>query len=136
MYTFFSGVKSYFSVIENKCADFYADAAVTSGFFLSLVVPYYFFNIKDRSISGNAYYVAKNLFYAVSSVGWEARYVGGTLNANFCNCFDMAKTFVIWHPNGKIQLGYISSALATLWSYFIKALYHYLLVAKRKKYII
>ncbi|KAG9291372.1 hypothetical protein G9A89_003476 [Geosiphon pyriformis] len=126
-------VKSHFGVVGNKCADFYANAAVVSKFFLPLVVPYYFLKVEDRPVSRNACHVAKKLFNAVHSVGWEAKCVGSFVSVGFCDYFDKAKTFCVWHPDGKIKSGYTSSASVILWLYLIKALYHHLLVTKKKR---
>ncbi|KAG9295496.1 hypothetical protein G9A89_013525 [Geosiphon pyriformis] len=126
-------VKSHFGVVENKHANFYANAAVASKFFLPLVVPYRFLRVENRHVSRNAHYIAKKLFNAVHSVGWKAKYVGSFVSAGLCNHFDKAKIFCVWHPDGKIKSGYTSNASATLRSYFMKVLYHHLPVAKRKK---
>ncbi|KAG9304762.1 hypothetical protein G9A89_003936 [Geosiphon pyriformis] len=101
--------------------------------FLPLMMSYCFLNVEDRSVIGNAYYVVKNLFNAVYSVGWETRCVGRIIGAELCGHFDKAKTFCVWHPNGKIRSDCICTVLVALWSYFIKAFYYCLPVAKRKK---
>ncbi|KAG9289064.1 hypothetical protein G9A89_004159 [Geosiphon pyriformis] len=126
-------VKGHSGVVENKCADFYADAAVVSKFFLPLVVLYHFLRVKDRPVSRNACHIAKKLFNTVHSVGWEAKCVGSFVRIDLYDHFDKANTFCVWHPDGKIKSGYTSSALATLQLYLIKALHHCLLVAKRKR---
>ncbi|KAG9290548.1 hypothetical protein G9A89_020918 [Geosiphon pyriformis] len=126
-------VKDYSGIVGNEHANFYTDATVASKFFLSLVVPYHFLRIENRPVSRNARHVAKKLFNTVHSVGWEAKCVGNFINVGLCDCFDKAKTFCVWHPDGKIKSGYTSSALMTLWSYLMKVLYHHLLVAKRKR---
>ncbi|KAG9283981.1 hypothetical protein G9A89_005488 [Geosiphon pyriformis] len=97
-------VKGHSGVVENKCANFYVDAAVASKFFLPLVVPYRFLKVEDRPVSGNACHVAKKLFNAVHSVGWEAKCVGSFISVGFCDRFDKAKTFCVWHPDGKIKI--------------------------------
>ncbi|KAG9296155.1 hypothetical protein G9A89_014747 [Geosiphon pyriformis] len=111
---------------RNECANFYADAAVTSGFFLSLMVPYHFLNVESRSVSGNTCHVAKKLFNT-------ARCVGGIISVSLSSHFDKVKTFCVWHSDGRIRFGYTSTVSATLWSYFIKVLYHCLPMAIRKK---
>ncbi|KAG9296646.1 hypothetical protein G9A89_002917 [Geosiphon pyriformis] len=126
-------VKSHSGVVGNECANFYADATVASKFFLPLVVFYYFLRVEDRPVSGNACHVVKKLFNAVHFVSWEAKCVGSFISAGFCDCFDKAKTFCVWHPDGKIKYGYTSNASVTLQSYLIKVLHHHLPMAKRKK---
>ncbi|KAG9294912.1 hypothetical protein G9A89_003252 [Geosiphon pyriformis] len=80
-------------VVRNKHANFYANTVIFSKSFLPLMVSYCFLNVESRPVFGSACYVAKKLFYAVYSVGWKARCVGSTINANLCNCFN------VWHPN-------------------------------------
>ncbi|KAG9287587.1 hypothetical protein G9A89_019648 [Geosiphon pyriformis] len=126
-------VKNHSGVVENKHANFYADTAVTSKFFLLFVVFYCFLVVKSRLVSGNAHYVAKKLFNSVYSVGWEARCVGNIISVDLSICFDKARIFCVWHPDGKIRSGYTSTASATLQLYFMKMLHHCLPVAKRKK---
>ncbi|KAG9293355.1 hypothetical protein G9A89_007601, partial [Geosiphon pyriformis] len=123
----------HFGVVGNKRADFYADAAVTSKFFLSIVILYHFLVIEGRLVSENAYHVAKKLFNAIYSVGWKTKCVSSIIGAGLSNHFDKARTFCIWHPDGRIKSGYTSTASVTLWSYFIKTFHHQLSVAKRKK---
>ncbi|KAG9305867.1 hypothetical protein G9A89_016519 [Geosiphon pyriformis] len=124
-------VKGHSGVVGNKCADFYANAVVTSKFFLSVVVPYHFFVVEDRSVSGNTRHVVKKLFNAVYFVGWKAKCVGSVISIDLSNRFDKARTFCVWHFDGRI--GYTGTVLATLWSYFIKVFHHRLPMAKRKK---
>ncbi|KAG9298925.1 hypothetical protein G9A89_015947 [Geosiphon pyriformis] len=119
-------VKGHSGIIGNKPANFYTDAVIISESFLPLVVSYCFFNVEGRPVSRNTYHVAKKLFNAVYSVGWEARCIGSIINVSLYDCFDKAKTFCI-------KSGYTNTASVTLWSYFIKVLYHHLPVAKRKK---
>ncbi|KAG9290937.1 hypothetical protein G9A89_011087 [Geosiphon pyriformis] len=52
-------------VVGNEHADFYADAAVISKFFLPMVVPYHFFVIEGRPVFENVRHVTKKLFNAV-----------------------------------------------------------------------
>ncbi|KAG9298605.1 hypothetical protein G9A89_000824 [Geosiphon pyriformis] len=129
-------VKDYSGVVGNKYANFYANATVTFRSFLPFVVFYRFFNVEGRLISRNAHYIAKILFNAVYSVGWETRCVGNVISADLCGYFNKAKTFCVWHPDNKIRFAYICTTLVMLWSYFMKILYHCLLVAKKKRCII
>ncbi|KAG9286478.1 hypothetical protein G9A89_014644 [Geosiphon pyriformis] len=114
-------------VIRNERANFYVDAAVTSEFFLSLVVPYHFLNVKDRFVFRNACHVAKKLFNTT-------RCVGSVISVGLSDHFDKARTFCVWHPNGRIRSGYTSAVSAAFWSYFMKVLYYCLPMAKKKMY--
>ncbi|KAG9297096.1 hypothetical protein G9A89_019377 [Geosiphon pyriformis] len=66
-------------------------------------------------------------FYADAAVTFSV------ISTGLCDHFDKAKTFRVWHPDGKIKSGYTSTASVTFWSYFMKVLHHQLPVAKRKK---
>ncbi|KAG9286753.1 hypothetical protein G9A89_012303 [Geosiphon pyriformis] len=112
-------VKDYSGIVGNKYANFYADATTIFKSFLSLVIFYCFLNVEDRPVSENAYYIAKKLFNA-------AKCVGNVISVGFCDYFDKARTFCVWHPDGKIKFGYTSTVSAALWLYFIKALHHQL----------
>ncbi|KAG9288619.1 hypothetical protein G9A89_006720 [Geosiphon pyriformis] len=125
--------KDHSGVVRNEYANFYANATITSKSFLSFVVPCCFFNVEGRPVFRNACHIAKKLFNAVYSVGWEAKYVGSIISVDLCDCFDKARIFCVWHSNGKIKSDYINTASVTLWSYFIKALHYCLPVAKKKK---
>ncbi|KAG9291582.1 hypothetical protein G9A89_022001 [Geosiphon pyriformis] len=126
-------VKDHSGIVKNKHADFYANATVTSKSFLPIVIPYHFLIVEGRPVSRNTHHVAKKLFNAVYSVGWEARCVDSVISVDLSNCFDKARIFCVWHPNGRIRSGYTSTASVTLQSYFMKALHYYLPVAKKKK---
>ncbi|KAG9302048.1 hypothetical protein G9A89_021092 [Geosiphon pyriformis] len=87
-------VKGNSGVVKNECADFYADIAVTSKFFLPIVIPYCFLVVEGRPVSGNAHYVAKKLFNVIHSVGWETRCISSIISAGLSDCFNKARTFL------------------------------------------
>ncbi|KAG9284415.1 hypothetical protein G9A89_023672 [Geosiphon pyriformis] len=126
-------VKGHSGDVGNECANFYTNSAVISSFILTPVVPFYFLRVEGRPVSGNAHQFVKALFNAVNFVGWEARYVGVFVDAIPYDDFDRARTFSVWHSDGKIGSGFTSSTSALLHSYFIKALHCHLLVAARKR---
>ncbi|KAG9301447.1 hypothetical protein G9A89_018119 [Geosiphon pyriformis] len=72
--------------------------------------------IEDRPVSRNACHIAKKLFNAVHSVGWEAKCVGSFISVDLCNCFDKTKTFCVWHPDGKIKSGYTMAKMKKLYN--------------------
>ncbi|KAG9303064.1 hypothetical protein G9A89_000096 [Geosiphon pyriformis] len=97
-------IKDYSGIVGNKRANFYANAAVVSEFFLSLVVFYHFFNVEGKS----------------------ARCVSSIISVSLSDCFNKAKTFCVWHSDNRIRSGYTSPMSIIFWSYFMKAFYHYL----------
>ncbi|KAG9304728.1 hypothetical protein G9A89_003902 [Geosiphon pyriformis] len=107
----YNKVKGHSDVVGNEWANFYADATIASGFFLSFVVPYCFLNVESR----------------------HAKCVGSVISMSLSNYFDKTKTFCVWHLNSRIRSSYTNTVLATLQSYFIKTFYYCLPVAKKKK---
>ncbi|KAG9304928.1 hypothetical protein G9A89_003096 [Geosiphon pyriformis] len=97
------------------------------------ILPYQFLIVEGKSVFENAHHIAKKLFNAVYTVGWEARCVDSVVNMGLDNYFDKARIFCVWHPDDRIKSGHTSTALATLWSYLMKTLHYCLPVAKRKK---
>ncbi|KAG9294954.1 hypothetical protein G9A89_017748 [Geosiphon pyriformis] len=114
-------IKGHSGDVGNECADFYTNFAVTSSFILTPVVPFCFLRVEERPVSGNACRFVKALC------------VGVFVNAIPYGGFDRARTFSVWHSDGKIGSGFTSSTSASLHSYFMKALHCCLLVAARKR---
>ncbi|KAG9299948.1 hypothetical protein G9A89_009676 [Geosiphon pyriformis] len=88
-------VKGHSGVIENECADFYANIAVIFKSFLPIAIPYRFLIVEGRSVFGNTCYFAKKLFNAVYTVGWEARCVDSVIGVGLNDHFDKARTFCV-----------------------------------------
>ncbi|KAG9297025.1 hypothetical protein G9A89_008611 [Geosiphon pyriformis] len=126
-------IKGHSGDVGNKHANFYTNFAVTSSFILTPMVPFHFFKVEGRPVSKNAHRFVKALFNAVNFVGWKARCVGVFMDAISYDGFDRARTFSVWHSDGKISSGFTSLTLASLCSYFMKVLHHRLPVAAKKR---
>ncbi|KAG9287458.1 hypothetical protein G9A89_023830 [Geosiphon pyriformis] len=126
-------VRGHTSVVDNKHTDFFVRAATSSNFILLIKTSLYFLSVEDRPLSNNAYYIVSRLYNTVNFVGWESKYASDIVNGVFSSLIDKHHTFNIWHVNSHVRFGYTGSATATLHSYFIKTLHHWLPMAKRKK---
>ncbi|KAG9299911.1 hypothetical protein G9A89_009639 [Geosiphon pyriformis] len=72
-------------------SDFFANATVFSKFMLPLNMPYYFFRIENRFVSGNTCHFVKNLFDAVNFVNIVETGDAGKI--------DTHKLFSVWHSD-------------------------------------
>ncbi|KAG9297448.1 hypothetical protein G9A89_020849 [Geosiphon pyriformis] len=126
-------VKEHSGVIKNECANFFTNVATLSKSVLFLSMPYCFFSVEDRPVSGNVCHFVRKLFDAVNFVSWESKFGTSIVDVNFAGNVNSSKSFSIWHPDDEICFGYISLFSASLWSYLIKSLYCCLLVTVRKR---
>ncbi|KAG9300159.1 hypothetical protein G9A89_010569 [Geosiphon pyriformis] len=101
-------------------ANFYANSTVTSSFILTSVVPFHFLRVEKRPVSGNAHQFVKTLFNVINFVGWEARCASVFVDAILYGGFDRARTFNVWHSDGKIGSDFTSSTSMSLRLYFMK----------------
>ncbi|KAG9303988.1 hypothetical protein G9A89_005898 [Geosiphon pyriformis] len=61
-------IKGHSGIMKNEHADFFANVTTFSEIILPLKVPYCFFCVKNRPMSGNAHHFIKNLFDAVNFI--------------------------------------------------------------------
>ncbi|KAG9289171.1 hypothetical protein G9A89_022480 [Geosiphon pyriformis] len=128
-----SHIKDHTGVISNEYANFFTSAATGSNFILPVKMSHHFLSIEDRPLSDNAYHIIRKLYEAVNLVGWKSKYTNSMVDESLSGLIDKHHTFNVWHMDGQIRSGYTSSDSAILHSYFMKALYHQLPVAKRKR---
>ncbi|KAG9304735.1 hypothetical protein G9A89_003909 [Geosiphon pyriformis] len=126
-------IKDHVGVVGNKRANFFASAATSSSFILSVKMSHHFFSIKGRLFSGNACHMARRLYEAVNFIRWKFKYTSDMVDESLSSLINKYYTFNVWHTDGWIRSGYMNSTFAMLHLYFIKALYYQLLVAKRKR---
>ncbi|KAG9294577.1 hypothetical protein G9A89_008056 [Geosiphon pyriformis] len=109
-------VKSHFGVLGNKHTNVITGAA-------------FFFMADDGVISGNSRHFVCNIYYSVCHACWEVGSGFKFLIGSLISKIDWLCSSLVWHSDSHMATGFTSRLLANIYTYFIKALHHQLLVA-------
>ncbi|KAG9306161.1 hypothetical protein G9A89_016065 [Geosiphon pyriformis] len=113
-------VKEHSGVVVNECADALAVAASTSDLFLSSCLNEYYILAGGVAVSGN---------FRHFKVGSDSKVLVTSLHSDI----DWRRFSLVWHPDMHMAAGFTGKRSASACTYFIKALYHWLSMAVRKR---
>ncbi|KAG9286064.1 hypothetical protein G9A89_022741 [Geosiphon pyriformis] len=101
-------VKSHSDISDNKHTNVLAKDAAFSAWHLSHLVSKHFLSTGSTAVSGNSKHFVHDVFHSVYH------------------------SSLVWHSDSHLAAGFTSVCMADCWTYFMKALHHWLLVAVRK----
>ncbi|KAG9290247.1 hypothetical protein G9A89_022223 [Geosiphon pyriformis] len=123
----------YLGISSNKHVDALAKNAALSAWQLSHLVSERFLSAGRAMVSGNSRHFMCDVFHSVHHAQWEvgsgSQVVVDSLHVDI-NWF---KFSLVWHLNFHLAAGFTSVYTASCQTYFIKALYYWLLVAVYKR---
>ncbi|KAG9289210.1 hypothetical protein G9A89_022520 [Geosiphon pyriformis] len=122
-------VRGHSGVLSNKHADVFAKAAVFSNMHLPHIINKHFFMAGDTIVSGNFRHFVCDVFRSIYHVCWEIGSGFWILVDSLCADVDWSRSSSVWHLDFYLTAGFISTQIAGLRTYFIKALHYYLPVA-------
>ncbi|KAG9285026.1 hypothetical protein G9A89_009836 [Geosiphon pyriformis] len=88
-------VKGHSGIIGNEHADFIAEDATGSGFYLVA---------DDRPVSGNACHFVRKLFNSVCCSEWKSRCTEKFVDKSLARDFDWPRIVLVWHPEEHMSL--------------------------------
>ncbi|KAG9291040.1 hypothetical protein G9A89_012912 [Geosiphon pyriformis] len=122
-------IKGHSGVISNECANKLANLAVSSDLALSVLVKERFVKAGGMAVFGNIHHFVCEIFRFVNCVYWKVGLDFDVINNSLLGDVDWSHTALVWHSDSHMVAGFINKSTASLCSYFLKALYHYLPVA-------
>ncbi|KAG9303014.1 hypothetical protein G9A89_006231 [Geosiphon pyriformis] len=125
-------VKRHLGILGNKHANELAGLAAGSNCVLSVLIKDKFVRTGEVAMFVNICCFTHKIFGAVYQACWEVEPGSKIIDASMIRDVDWVCTTLVWHPDSHMAAGFTSRFTANLCSYFIKTLYHYLLVAVRK----
>ncbi|KAG9286511.1 hypothetical protein G9A89_014677 [Geosiphon pyriformis] len=118
-------VKSHSDISGNECIDYFPPCLNKH------------FLIADGSIvSGNSRHFVHDIYYSVCCARWEVGSGSKFLAGSLLSKVDWCCSLLVWHSDLNMATSFTSKLSANACTYFMKALYHQLLVAVRKHFYI
>ncbi|KAG9290061.1 hypothetical protein G9A89_010367 [Geosiphon pyriformis] len=125
-------VKDHSGVSENEHANIIADATSLSGWHLPFYLDKCFIVANSGVVFGNSKHFVYNVYCSICHACWEVGFGSKFLTSNLLYKVNWLCSLLVWHPNLHMAAGFISRPLASACTYFIKVLYHWLLIAIQK----
>ncbi|KAG9291845.1 hypothetical protein G9A89_012130 [Geosiphon pyriformis] len=122
-------VKRHLGVLGNEQANKLARAAAFSGWHLPHSVDERYLRSGRAAISGNSRHFVRDIFQSVHHAHWEISCGMGVVVNSLCTDIDWFRSSLVWHLDSYMAAGFTSKWTAGFWTYFMKALHYWLLVA-------
>ncbi|KAG9304448.1 hypothetical protein G9A89_020010 [Geosiphon pyriformis] len=126
-------VKSHSGVSGNEHANALAKNAALSAWHLPYLVGKRFLKAGVDTVSGNSRHFVHDIFRSIHYMHWEVGFGSQVVLDCLRADIDWLKSSLVWHPDSHMVTGFTSIWMAGFHTYFIKALYHHLPVAMRKR---
>ncbi|KAG9292351.1 hypothetical protein G9A89_015221 [Geosiphon pyriformis] len=122
-------VVDYLGVSGNEHADALAKNTALSAWHLPHLVSERFLKTGVDTVFGNSRHFVHNVFKSIYHMHWEIGSGSQVVPSCLCADIDWLRSFLVWHPDSHLALGFTSVRTAGLQMYFMKALHCQLPVA-------
>ncbi|KAG9291304.1 hypothetical protein G9A89_021806 [Geosiphon pyriformis] len=126
-------MKGHFGILENDCANSFAENASLSNWFLPPCVSEHFLMTNGGMVSGNSRHFVRDIFCAVYHAHWEVGSGFGFLAGGLFSDVNWLRSFQMWHLDLHMATGFTNKCTADSHTYFMKTLHCQLPVAVRKR---
>ncbi|KAG9300040.1 hypothetical protein G9A89_018317 [Geosiphon pyriformis] len=125
-------IKGHSDISDNEHANALARDAAFSVWHLSYLVNEKFIKTGVDAVSGNSKHFVCDVFRSIYCARWEVGSSSQVVSANLHANIDWLRSFLVWHPDSHLALGFTSAQTAGFQMYFIKAFHCRLPVAVQK----
>ncbi|KAG9295592.1 hypothetical protein G9A89_000957 [Geosiphon pyriformis] len=126
-------IKGHFGILGNNYANSFVDAASFSNWFLPPSMNKHFLLANGGIVFGNSRHFVQDVFCAVCCAHWEVGSGSGFLVGDLLLDVNWFKFFQVWHLDSHMATGFISKHTTNSYTYFMKALHHWLFMAVQKQ---
>ncbi|KAG9295572.1 hypothetical protein G9A89_003875 [Geosiphon pyriformis] len=117
-------IKGHSNISGNVHTDMLANAASLSLWYFFLQLDEHYILAEGSIVSGNFRHFVHRIFQFIHHAHWEVSFEYRVLDNSLLSDVNWSSSFLIWHPDLYMAAGFTSRPIASVYTYFMKALHH------------